>query len=344
MKKCCIAFTMVFALSASTRAEVSYTIKMQGVSGGAGIPLQWNCTRNNGNGSYTTNLKDGPFTVWRDGTAVATVYNSKNWRDYDVAVGSSYVYHVTGYGVSSGGQTKICDLDYISSVERLSIFFGEKGGSTAITASAYKRERVPYVEDGTLHYRIDSTRAGFDIERSDTWITKSSYSSANALLTVTVSENTSEDPRSGTITLTDGMKRTYTIVVTQAANDSSIYVNPDGKREIPIPKSWIATMADSFLSEFDGNYETAANADAANGMKVWACYVAGLDPTDPDSHFEAKIEIKNGLPVITWEPNLNEEGETRIYTIYGNETLDANGWMSPTNSLHRFFKVGVEMP
>lgn len=96
-----------------------------------------------------------------------------------------------------------------------------------------------------------------------------------------------------------------------------------------------------------GDYEAAAKATAANGHnKVWECYVAGISPTDIAAKFTAKIEMKDGNPVITWEPNLNTDGTAvRIYKIYGSETLENGGdWQCPTNSLHRFFKVGVEMP
>ena len=63
------------------------------------------------------------------------------------------------------------------------------------------------------------------------------------------------------------------------------------------------------------------------------------------SVFAAKIEMLGETPVVTWEPNLNTNGVVRTYKIYGSETLE-NGveWQYPTNSLHRFFKVSVEMP
>ena len=38
-----------------------------------------------------------------------------------------------------------------------------------------------------------------------------------------------------------------------------------------------------------------------------------------------------------------DEEAKRVYTVYGRERLDIGGWTTPTNSLHRFFKVGVEM-
>ena len=48
---------------------------------------------------------------------------------------------------------------------------------------------------------------------------------------------------------------------------------------------------------------------------------------------------------MKWEPDLNTNGVVRTYKVYGRETLDKGGeWQYPTNSLHKFFKVAVEMP
>ena len=48
---------------------------------------------------------------------------------------------------------------------------------------------------------------------------------------------------------------------------------------------------------------------------------------------------------MAWEPDLNTNGVVRTYKVYGSETLENGGeWQYPTNSLHRFFKVTVEMP
>jgi len=81
-------------------------------------------------------------------------------------------------------------------------------------------------------------------------------------------------------------------------------------------------------------------ADKTNGV-----YVTGTDPTNLASRLTAKIEMRDGAPVVTWEPDLNTNGVIRTYKVYGKETLDGGGeWQYPTNSLHRFFKVSVEMP
>ena len=55
--------------------------------------------------------------------------------------------------------------------------------------------------------------------------------------------------------------------------------------------------------------------------------------------------MQHGVPVVTWEPDLNTNGVVRTYKVYGSESLENGGsWQYPTNSLHRFFKVTVEMP
>ena len=66
--------------------------------------------------------------------------------------------------------------------------------------------------------------------------------------------------------------------------------------------------------------------------------------TNSESEFTAGIEFVDGVPQVTWSPNLNTNGTERIYTIWGKESLTDAAWHSPTNAAHRFFKVSVEMP
>ena len=99
-----------------------------------------------------------------------------------------------------------------------------------------------------------------------------------------------------------------------------------------------------------GDFEAAANAasgkmNCGRPTEVWEEYVAGLDPTDANSRLVANIGLTNGVPYISWTPDLNTNGIIRTYKIYGSETLENGGnWHYPTNSLHRFFRVKVEMP
>ena len=82
-----------------------------------------------------------------------------------------------------------------------------------------------------------------------------------------------------------------------------------------------------------------------NDMYVWQDYIAGTDPTDTNSVFTATIKMADGVPVVEWSPKLSAAEESkRIYTVYGKASLESGeDWHSPTNSLDRFFTVGVEM-
>ncbi len=114
----------------------------------------------------------------------------------------------------------------------------------------------------------------------------------------------------------------------------------------PVPYSWLTKYGLGLESDF----ESAANAlsgkmQGGKETKVWEEFVAGTDPTNETSVLTAMIEMQDGVPIITWEPNLNTNGEVRLYKVYGKETLPSSeDWAYPTNSLHRFFKVTVEMP
>ena len=114
----------------------------------------------------------------------------------------------------------------------------------------------------------------------------------------------------------------------------------------PVPYLYLDTECPMLLAQYGGDYEVAAKATAANGRnKVWECYVAGISPTNETAKFTAAIEMVDGVPQITWSPNLNTNGIERTYTIWGKTNLtDGADWECPTNSAHRFFKVTVEMP
>ena len=58
------------------------------------------------------------------------------------------------------------------------------------------------------------------------------------------------------------------------------------------------------------------------------------------SKFSANIIMSNDVPIIVWSPDL---GSNRTYTIYGKSDLTDAEWFTPTNSAHRFFKVGVKL-
>ena len=113
----------------------------------------------------------------------------------------------------------------------------------------------------------------------------------------------------------------------------------------PVPYSWLS----GYGLGLDTDFETAAkrpNGKMVGGraMSVWQDYVAGTDPTNTMDFLRAAISFSNGMPCVSWSPNLNTNGEVRVYTVLGKTNLTDAAWVCPTNAAHRFFKVKVEMP
>ena len=115
---------------------------------------------------------------------------------------------------------------------------------------------------------------------------------------------------------------------------------------VPIPYGWLESYG--LLKDTDAETAVKRQTGKRDGsgrfLTVEDDFIAGTDPTDGNDLFTVSITISNGVPVIAWKPNLNTNGENRVYTIYGKESLSDEEWITPTNSLCRFFKVGVAVP
>lgn len=87
-----------------------------------------------------------------------------------------------------------------------------------------------------------------------------------------------------------------------------------------------------------------ANIVGANGRTLWGNWLAGLDPANPDDDLTLSIAVTNGVPSLSWRPDLGAE---RNYTVFGRYALSPeNNWeVVSTNDLktttNRFFKVSV---
>ena len=85
-----------------------------------------------------------------------------------------------------------------------------------------------------------------------------------------------------------------------------------------------------------------ANIIGANGRTLWANWLAGLDPSNPNDDFTLSIAVTNGTPSLSWTPDL---GTSRNYKIWGCRNLSpTNNWIvvtkeDLTTTTNRFFKV-----
>ena len=145
--------------------------------------------------------------------------------------------------------------------------------------------------------------------------------------------------------LFDGDDCVWVAGITWTPSAVDVVVDAGGGKTVTVPSTWLDGYAEA-ISAQGVDRATYAQSTAANGRdKVWECFVAGISPTNETARFTATIEFKDGAPVVKWEPDLNTNGVVRTYKVYGSETLENGGeWQYPTNSLHRFFKVSVEMP
>ncbi|MCR5750786.1 MAG: DUF2341 domain-containing protein [Kiritimatiellae bacterium] len=107
---------------------------------------------------------------------------------------------------------------------------------------------------------------------------------------------------------------------------------------VAVPYAWLVGNGLATASTTEADYESAALGTAANGLSVWECYEASLDPNDPDAKLRLNIVMGENGPVVSWEPNDPE----RVYTVEGKSELPDAEW-GPTNTASRFFRVKVSV-
>ena len=123
--------------------------------------------------------------------------------------------------------------------------------------------------------------------------------------------------------------------------------------EVPVPYAWLTAHDPDVVDEYEA-YEASAKKTAANGRKVWECYVVGLDPQKTDefkiSVFPMKADGTPDLENIAVDPpkeKWNVPGARAV--VKGTATLDGDwkaveGATVAEKAAMRFFKVVVEVP
>ena len=134
-----------------------------------------------------------------------------------------------------------------------------------------------------------------------------------------------------------------TVGTTLTTTDSSVTIDYVVVNGDTLPTSWL--VQNGVIDSADGMTEADLIGKwedlAANGQTYHVCYVAGLDPTDPDSALFASIAMQDAAPVVTWKPDL---GAARTYTVEGKSAMTNAVWEDPTNSTHHFFRVNAALP
>ena len=267
------------------------------------------------------------------------VLRGGSWADSAAYCTSSHRGYIHPWDVyNSDGFRLVRTLSSTGNGQSLDMLCSDESGIVLVDLVADTRTAVLTER---IHY---STGWGNDIEADATAVVMVNGEMLNS---ATGSGYVDWTPMSnGTYTLTHKvMSSGVQIGETLTATFLAAVLTATQTTEVPVPYSWLRQYCPEISDEYEA-YEVAAKATAANGYnRVWECYVAGISPTNETAKFTAAIEMVDGVPQISWSPNLNTNGIERTYTIWGKTNLmDGVEWECPTNSAHRFFKVTVEMP
>ena len=143
------------------------------------------------------------------------------------------------------------------------------------------------------------------------------------------------------------------VIPSTTAGIVNVITEVDAGAPVAISPAWAEQYPD-FEAKFGSDFSAAIVAEtgkrdgAGNAMRVWQDFVAGTDPTDPNSVFTATItfDADTGQPVISWSPELSpEEAAKRTYRKYGKVKLTDEDWteIDGDEASYNFFKVSVEM-
>ena len=122
-------------------------------------------------------------------------------------------------------------------------------------------------------------------------------------------------------------------------NPADVAVDVGKGKTVTVPGAWLGKRT-----------MRAATDVAANGRRVWECYLLGLDPEEADDDFRiASFEVVDGVPAFTFSHTRDGSGvsfEPRI-RILGKARLDDAAWTEMPEGgdpALRFFKAEVALP
>jgi len=317
--------------------ETPWTTNIVQVLGGGTHTLRWTYKK-------SRSRVGGSDTVWIDGVS----WTPDVPPSLAEALGAEFVWRTSGDGVWTGERraslldehtdwASIQGVDHDQSATLSTVVFGS--GIISFDWAASTEEGYDYLWfnvdgssvtslTGEKSWRAFATRIVGDGRHTLEWVYRKDYMDDEAL----AGDN---------IGFVDNVRWSPDSPASQETKTTGV----------AMPFSVIREQYGSYWQAADGDYEAAATATGKNGYRIWESYVAGLEPEDEKSKFTSKITFVDGKPVITWEPDLNDDGKrsVRSYTTYGCENIggkwhDMSTVPEADKPNYRFFKVTVEMP
>lgn len=138
----------------------------------------------------------------------------------------------------------------------------------------------------------------------------------------------------------------YRVRAVNGAGSSTFSSNATGHRGTPWLLEWIQNVGSQL--GLVGTVSELASMPSANGTSLEACYVAGVEPTDADAAFKAKLVFEDGK----WKAKpAGGEKAGRVYRVEGRKDMtdEEEEWVDVTDvedveeEGFRFFRVGVAL-
>ena len=132
------------------------------------------------------------------------------------------------------------------------------------------------------------------------------------------------------------------------APSTDITVDIGGGKSVVVPVEWIDSHAD-IIAAAGGDKAAALQRTAANGRKVWECFMLGVDPTNVNDDFKiTRFWMENGMPKFEFSHYVDGAGNSfipRIKPLGKAKLSDVWQAVPPAgNESFRFFTVEVELP
>lgn len=313
----------------------------------------------------TTTIKVRAFKDGFDDSEVATMTITKKWTVGDTLNAPDQAFEMTAAKLSMGDSSWKKDIKFshdgvaslrcgdISHNESTSlrtvvhgkgiVMFWWKASCESDSTGLYRFDHGSFLIDGDVVAQIDGN------EDDREW-----YETEWRLVRVDINADGKHDlvwQYSKNEDDSDGYDYIWVDELTWIPADGSAVTK---KNDVPVPFDWLD--AHGLLSEHGPETVACQKSGKVDGagreLTIADEFVAGTNPNDPISNFKVKIEIVDGKPVLSWEPDLNENGtkDLRVYKTYGAKNLDGSDeWTDmdevgeTEKELFNFFKVTVKM-
>lgn len=225
-------------------------------------------------------------------------------RYYTFPAGTSYMY---GYMLANTGEvrTGTLSLRSMAGAATYAIPITQAGATGNITA-APSSFSIDYV---TLPVTVNVTSAGsWSVSQRDTWITPSVTTGVGGItaVTLTIANNTTNDPRTGTITFcNDSTGRTAVVTVNQGGKPTTIIIDPT---KVTAPKTsgtvkYVACGSANgwAMIEKPSWVAVAPNNDAAGIVQVDITYTANNTGTKRSGYLKLQENVTGEIAICIIE-------------------------------------------